>query len=456
MRSKKRTGLHDAIDFIRMGSRVLFKDDFTKCFKPISPEELNGSGIFYIFSILIRYFLLLPCRILWFIGGSGIFFILFIRAVIKRDDTQMANSFLFYSKVFVTSFGAKIKHHGIKRRLNVPHVFVANHTSFLDFLVLSSHKFAHASVAEAHGGLFGFLFKSILTKNGSLLFKRSDKSDRNKVSAMIKEHVAKNKASMLIFPEGTCVNNKYSVLYQKGAFDLDAVVCPVAIKYRKNLLDPYWNTSNHTFFVHLLYLMSRWKLDVDVYWMEPQRKRHDEAACEFALRVKKEISSVANLKDVIWNGYFKSAPVLKDRELLKEAFIKVYNKHATLENEFIDSLTYLDGNKERDRNWENENDEIIVHQDDESYFYNFNYRRYLDHTLNEYLFLKNNPNELEEWYKSKARTFQTDQLLWLTQPINDDNPTPCTCFKKCRKKEHRNQKKGFDKEEANKEISKFY
>ncbi|KCZ75464.1 hypothetical protein H311_03561, partial [Anncaliia algerae PRA109] len=133
-----------------------------------------------------------------------------------------------------------------------------------------------------------------------------------------------------------------------------------------------------------------------------------------------------------------------------------YNKHATLENEFIDSLTYLDGNKERDRNWENENDEIIVHQDDESYFYSFNYRRYLDHTLNEYLFLKNNPNELEEWYKSKARTFQTDQLLWLTQPINDDNPTPCTCFKKCRKKEHRNQKKGFDKEEANKEISKFY
>ncbi|RVD91856.1 1-acyl-sn-glycerol-3-phosphate acyltransferase [Tubulinosema ratisbonensis] len=456
MKLKKRQSLLDAIDFIRMGSRALFKDDFTKCFRPIKPGELNGSGIFYIFSLLIRYFFLLPYRILWFIGGSGIFFILFIKAIIKNDEKKIAESFLFYCKVFVTSFGARIKHFGNKRKLHVPHVFVANHTSFLDYLVLSSHKFAHASVAESHGGLFGFLYKSILTKNGSLLFKRSDRNDRTKVLGMIKEHVAKNKASMLIFPEGTCVNNKYSVLYQKGAFDLEAVVCPVAIKYRKNLLDPYWNTSKHTFFIHLLYLMSRWKLDVEVHWLPPRVKLEGEIPADFAMRVKRIISKKIGLKDVIWNGYFKSAPVLKDREILKEAFIKVYNKHARLESDFIDS-SLPEENKKREKKWENIYKEIVSDPEDEYYFYGFNYRKYLDHSLKEYCFLKNNPQKLAELQKEKEVIFQTDQLLWLTQPVSDDNPTPCNCFKKVKKKVNKNQsKKALNKDKANKEITKFY
>jgi 1-acyl-sn-glycerol-3-phosphate acyltransferase len=48
----------------------------------------------------------------------------------------------------------------------------------------------------------------------------------------MKKHVhTPGKSPILIFPEGTCVNNEYTVLFHKGAFELDAVVCPVAIKY---------------------------------------------------------------------------------------------------------------------------------------------------------------------------------------------------------------------------------
>jgi glycerol-3-phosphate O-acyltransferase 3/4 len=35
---------------------------------------------------------------------------------------------------------------------------------------------------------------------------------------------------MIIFPEGTCVNNKYIIRFQKGAFELGVKVCPVGIK----------------------------------------------------------------------------------------------------------------------------------------------------------------------------------------------------------------------------------
>jgi glycerol-3-phosphate O-acyltransferase 3/4 len=52
------------------------------------------------------------------------------------------------------------------------------------------------------------------------------------VSRRARDHVHKGHGSpLLIFPEGTCVNNEYTVMFQKGAFDMDAVVCPIAIKY---------------------------------------------------------------------------------------------------------------------------------------------------------------------------------------------------------------------------------
>lgn len=48
---------------------------------------------------------------------------------------------------------------------------------------------------------------------------------------------------LLIFPEGTCVNNEYCVMFKKGAFDLGATVCPIAIKYNKIFVDAFWNSK---------------------------------------------------------------------------------------------------------------------------------------------------------------------------------------------------------------------
>jgi glycerol-3-phosphate O-acyltransferase 3/4 len=56
---------------------------------------------------------------------------------------------------------------------------------------------------------------------------------------------------LLIFPEGTCVNNEYCVMFKRGAFDLGATVCPVAIKYNKIFVDAFWNSKRQSFTAHL-------------------------------------------------------------------------------------------------------------------------------------------------------------------------------------------------------------
>ena len=77
--------------------------------------------------------------------------------------------------------------------------------------------------------------------------------DRKIVGERMKAHVAaQDTTPLLIFPEGTCVNNEYCVMFKRGAFDLDATVCPIAIKYNKIFVDAFWNSRRQSFTAHLV------------------------------------------------------------------------------------------------------------------------------------------------------------------------------------------------------------
>ena len=77
--------------------------------------------------------------------------------------------------------------------------------------------------------------------------------DRVIVAKRMKEHVeAADTTPLLIFPEGTCVNNEYCVMFKRGAFDLGATVCPIAIKYNKVFVDAFWNSKRQSFTAHLV------------------------------------------------------------------------------------------------------------------------------------------------------------------------------------------------------------
>lgn len=77
--------------------------------------------------------------------------------------------------------------------------------------------------------------------------------DRLIVAERMKAHVqAADTTPLLIFPEGTCVNNEYCVMFKRGAFDLGATVCPIAIKYNKIFVDAFWNSKRQSFTAHLV------------------------------------------------------------------------------------------------------------------------------------------------------------------------------------------------------------
>lgn len=94
----------------------------------------------------------------------------------------------------------------------------------------------------------GYFQRHILNLNGSLVFERSHKNDRIVIAQKMREHVNQpSQSPLLIFPEGTCVNNEYTVLFHKGAFELGATVVPVAIKYDKSKADAYWHSREQSF-----------------------------------------------------------------------------------------------------------------------------------------------------------------------------------------------------------------
>jgi glycerol-3-phosphate O-acyltransferase 3/4 len=105
----------------------------------------------------------------------------------------------------------------------------------IDFIVLlQSH--AYSVVGQKHPGWVGFLQDSLLSSLSCIWFNRGESNDRKVVAERLRAHShdpAKSDCPLLVFPEGTCVNNEYVVQFKKGVFELGVPINPIAIKYNK-------------------------------------------------------------------------------------------------------------------------------------------------------------------------------------------------------------------------------
>ncbi|KAH8510420.1 hypothetical protein H0E87_008107 [Populus deltoides] len=256
--------------------------------------------------------------------------------VLKSPEVVLANCaqcipyFLIYSQrclvelicmFFVASWTGVVKYHGPRPSIRPKQVFVSNHTSMIDFIILEQMT-AFAVIMQKHPGWVGLLQSTILESVGCIWFNRAEAKDREIVAKKLRDHVQEaDNNPLLIFPEGTCVNNHYTVMFKKGAFELDSTVCPIAIKYNKIFVDAFWNSRKQSFTKHLLQLMTSWAVVCDVWYLEPQNLRPGETPIEFAERVRDIISVRAGLKKVPWDGYLKySRPSPKHRERKQQSF----------------------------------------------------------------------------------------------------------------------------------------
>ncbi|EIJ88797.1 glycerol-3-phosphate O-acyltransferase 3/4 [Nematocida parisii] len=300
--------LRDILYCTALAGKALIQDEFSSCFQ--QKETKAEFTVSYGWSMFCRYSLILPLRL-----PATLVILLFYSTLIILSRVVLrgigSNLLLKLAcKGLLWAMGVQVKHYGNKKKPDYPHVYIANHTTYMDYIILSSHRFAHSVIAQRQDGFMSMLLKLV---SGSVQFERKIKANRNEVKEEIRK-LAQN-ASIIVFPEGTCVNNEYTVMFQKGAFELGVPVCPVAIKYNKSLGDPYWNTKKQSFTKYFIYLITRWRTEVSVWWLPPMKAEENESAAEFATRVKKLISEKAGLKNLVWNGYLKHC---KSPEEMKE------------------------------------------------------------------------------------------------------------------------------------------
>ncbi|OSX75546.1 hypothetical protein BU14_0233s0024 [Porphyra umbilicalis] len=342
--------LEDICGGLREGIDALIGDSLTQCFtaepaepwnfltRSLPPGPISMRPYFaavWLAGVWIRYTVLLPLRLATLVIGILGFFVGFfvISMVMPRRSkmTSAANKFLirYLASVFVASWSGYVRFHGQRPTPGVNQIYVANHTSLIDvFLLIKDYPFA--CIGQRHGGLAGALQDLVNTVQNHVWFDREEGRDRAAVQRLLTAHVSTpGNEPMLVFPEGTCVNNRYCIMFKKGSFQLGATVFPVAIKYHAGFADPFWNSSVASFPRHLLDLMTSWAVVADVYYLPPEKQRPGEDAAAFASRVKDVIAARAGLISVGWDGFLKRHPIApRFREQRQRATLSALSRRA--------------------------------------------------------------------------------------------------------------------------------
>lgn len=318
--------LGDASVCIADGIDAIVGDSLTRCFTSEPPEPWNFltrnlppgqwqlspyMTLLWLVGLWVRYCVLLPVRVAALV--LGVFSFLFAYPLVGfllpkygNFQTILRKWLLRYlASVFVASWSGYIRFHGNRPVKQSNQIYVANHTSLIDvFVLVKDYNFS--CIGQRHTGLAGMLQDLLVTAQDHVWFDREEGRDRKTVQRLLKAHVADGQNEpMLVFPEGTCTTTEYCVMFKKGSFELGANVYPIAMRYRKEFGDAYWNSQVTSFARHLFDLMTSWAVVCDVYYLGPMEIMPGETPAQFAGRVKKKICERADLINVNWDGFLK-------------------------------------------------------------------------------------------------------------------------------------------------------
>eukprot|EP00117_Sycon_ciliatum_P032334 scpid84521/ scgid25094/ Glycerol-3-phosphate acyltransferase 4; 1-acylglycerol-3-phosphate O-acyltransferase 6; Acyl-CoA:glycerol-3-phosphate acyltransferase 4; Lysophosphatidic acid acyltransferase zeta len=260
----------------------------------------------YLLGVVVRYFILLPMRLIcisasltWLVLVMFVFSVLpqfRYRRAIENWSTTVAH------RLFCRGLTAEIRYHDKQNAALPGGVCVANHTSPIDVVVLSS-EVPCSLVGQRHGGAMGMLQNALCMAQNHVWFERSLVNDRAAVGKRLRDHLSdKRNNPILIFPEGTCINNTKVYQFKKGSFELNAPIYPVAIKYDPQFADAFWNSSKEGIETYLFRLLTSWALVADVWYLDPTEIRENESGADFSLRVKRNICQKGGLVEIGYDG----------------------------------------------------------------------------------------------------------------------------------------------------------
>ncbi|XP_060707537.1 glycerol-3-phosphate acyltransferase 3 [Hemiscyllium ocellatum] len=332
--------MSDVIYFSKKGLEAIVEDEVTTRF---SSEELvlwnlltrtnrNFQHISVRLTILwglgvgFRYGVLLPLRLtLGLIGISWLVIGTTFVGQLPNSSVKMWLSELVHLmcyRICARGLSATIHYHNKENKPKRGGICVANHTSPIDVVILANDG-GYAMVGQVHGGLMGIIQRSMVKACPHVWFERSEMKDRHLVLKRLSDHIAdKTKLPILIFPEGTCINNTSVMMFKKGSFEVGGTIYPVAIKYDPQFGDAFWNSSKYGMVSYLLQMMTSWAIVCNVWYLPPMSRQEDEDAVQFANRVKAAIAQQGGLVDLAWDGALKRAKV---KDSMKEQQQKSYS-----------------------------------------------------------------------------------------------------------------------------------
>uniref|UniRef100_A0A3Q4B9G3 Phospholipid/glycerol acyltransferase domain-containing protein n=1 Tax=Mola mola TaxID=94237 RepID=A0A3Q4B9G3_MOLML len=356
--------LSDAFYFCQKGLESIVDDQVTQRF---SSEELASWNLLtrtnqnfrYIslrltiiwgVGVFMRYCVLFPLRItLALIGLSwlviGTVLVGFLpESSIKNWLSEVVH--LTCYRICARGLSATIHYHNKSNKPKKGGICVANHTSPIDVVILANDG-CYAMVGQIHGGLMGVIQRSMVRSCPHVWFERSEMKDRHAVTSRLRAHVAaKIKLPILIFPEGTCINNTSVMMFKKGSFEIGGTIYPVTIKYDPRFGDAFWNSSKYNMVSYLLRMMTSWAIVVNVWYLPPMTIQDGEDAAQFANRVKSAIADRGGLLDLAWDGGLK-------RQKVKDSYRAEQQK---MYSSIIVGQNGLDSPKARSENTEDTGD----------------------------------------------------------------------------------------------------
>lgn len=333
--------LSNGLDFIKSGMEAIIEDEVTSRFEA---EELKNWNlltrtnrgyefiswrltVIWMCGFFIRYFFLFPIRFAIFV--FGVLWISLTNIAIQYVSNEEWKVWLYNKanlmafRTLVRSVSAVITFHNTHFKPKNGGVCVANHTSPVDIAMLSTETI-FSLIGQRHGGFLGLIQTVLARASPHIWFERSEIRDRHQVAKRLKEHILNpNNPPILIFPEGTCINNTSVMQFKKGSFEVGGTIYPVAIKYDPRFGDAFWNSSRYSMLQYLFMMMSSWAIVCDVWYLPPMKQKESESAIEFANRVKSEISKKGGLVDLMWDGQLKR---MKPKKEWKEQKQKEFSK----------------------------------------------------------------------------------------------------------------------------------
>ncbi|XP_044737673.1 glycerol-3-phosphate acyltransferase 3 isoform X2 [Chrysoperla carnea] len=332
--------LSNCLDLVKAGVEAIIEDQVTSRFEA---EELKNWNlltrtnrhyefiswrltVIWACGFCVRYFFLFPLRVL--ICFIGVNWLTLCTALVGCVPEGNIKSWVNRS-VSIMCFGvlsravsAVINYHNPE---NIPKngICVANHTSPIDVLILMCDN-CYSLIGQRHGGFLGLLQRALARASPHIWFERSEVKDRSAVAKRLKEHVSNPKnPPILIFPEGTCINNTSVMQFKKGSFEVGGVIYPVAIKYDPRFGDAFWNSNKYSMLQYLYMMMTSWAIVCDVWYLPPMYQNENESAIDFANRVKSVIAKQGGLVDLMWDGQLKRMKPKKEwKELQQQEFSK--------------------------------------------------------------------------------------------------------------------------------------